>query len=159
MRAGINSAGQAAGDYQAPFGQIPRQPLRHLIPVRGRTTRADDRNHVAIQKFNVSANIQEGRRIVNLAQPLRVFRFVPREQTAACGLGLSQLLRGSAQGLARMDGLRDGGRQALGFQRGQRGVENRVGAAEFAQQFSGHARAQAGRQRKRQPSQVLVGGH
>jgi hypothetical protein len=31
-----------------------------LIPVRRRTTRLYNRNQMAIQKFNVSANIQQG---------------------------------------------------------------------------------------------------
>ena len=44
MRAGINAASQAADDNQAAIGQIPGQPLRHLIPVGRGTTRADDGN-------------------------------------------------------------------------------------------------------------------
>jgi hypothetical protein len=34
---------------------------------------------VTIQKFNVSANIQKGRRIINLTEALRVLGLVPRE--------------------------------------------------------------------------------
>jgi hypothetical protein len=67
VRAGINAARQAADDYQATISQVPSQLLCHLIPVGGGTTRADGGNQVAIQKFNVSPDIQEGRRIINLA--------------------------------------------------------------------------------------------
>src|SRR5487761_19844 len=58
-----------------------------------------------------------------------------------------------------MNGLGYGGGELLRFQRSERGVENGVWAAECAQQFSSHARAQPRRKRKRQPSQVWVGLH
>jgi hypothetical protein len=77
VRAGIDPTRQAADDHQAAIGQILGQLLRHLIPIGRRTTRTHDRNQMAIEKFNVSADIEERRRVVNLAQALRVLRFVP----------------------------------------------------------------------------------
>jgi hypothetical protein len=58
-----------------------------------------------------------------------------------------------------MDSLGDDCRQAVGFQLGERGVENRFGTAHRAKELSGHARAQTGRQAKGEPSQVWVRGH
>jgi hypothetical protein len=55
MCARIHAAREAAHDYQPAIGQI-------------------DRNLVAIQKFNISANIEQRRRIINFAQTLRVQR-------------------------------------------------------------------------------------
>src|SRR5271154_547421 len=96
MRAGIDSPGQTANDYQPSGGKIPAQPLSHLIPIRGRTTRPDDRNRMAIQKFNVSAYIQEGRRIEDLSKPRRILRFIPSKHLAAILFGLSNFLRRGA---------------------------------------------------------------
>jgi hypothetical protein len=85
---------ESADDYRAAIGQIPSETFRHLIPVRGRTSRANDGNLVAIQKFNISAHIQQRRRIVNLAQALRVLRLVPAEQadSGACANSLAAAL-------------------------------------------------------------------
>lgn len=58
MRAGINAAREAAEDCQAAIGQIPGPASRDLIPLRGRTSRANDGNLVAIQKFNISAHLE-----------------------------------------------------------------------------------------------------
>ena len=69
MRAGINAA---ADDCQAAIGQIPGHTFGRLIPLRGRTSRANDGNRVAIQKFNISAHVEQRRRTVNLAQALSV---------------------------------------------------------------------------------------
>lgn len=80
MCAGIHAPREAAHDYQPAIGQIPRQTFCHLIPVGARTSRTYDRNLVAIQKFNISANIEQRRRIINFAQTLRVLRLVPCEQ-------------------------------------------------------------------------------
>ena len=159
MRAGIDAPREPTDDDQTAIGQIPGQFLRHLIPVGRRTTRTHDRNQMTVQKFNVSAHIEERRRIVNFAQALRILGFVPGEQPNTGGLGLGQFFRGSAQRLPGMERLRYRGGQALRFQFGQRGVENRVRAAHLPQQLSGHACAQARRQRERQPSQVLFGVH
>jgi|HubBroStandDraft_3_1064219.scaffolds.fasta_scaffold11536_3 hypothetical protein len=74
MCARIHAAREAAHDYQPAIGQIPRQTFCDLIPVVGRTSRTYDRNLVAIQKFNISANIEQRRRIINFAQTLRVQR-------------------------------------------------------------------------------------
>ena len=98
MRTGINAAGEAARDYQAPIMQVPCQLLRHLIPVGGWTTRSYDRNHMAVKKFNVSKNIQDGRWVINFAQALRVFRPVPSEQADSSTMRLSQWLRRGANG-------------------------------------------------------------
>src|SRR5580704_3270954 len=124
MGAAIDAARQTADDDQASIGEVSCQPLCHLIPVGSRTTRADDGNYVAIQKFNVSADIQEGWRVVNLAKTLRVLRLVPGEQANSSGLSLGQFFRSGAHGLAAMDHLRDGWRQAVGLQLIERGVEN-----------------------------------
>ncbi len=40
--AGVDSSSHAAGDDDASIGEVAAQALGHLIPVRGRTTRADD---------------------------------------------------------------------------------------------------------------------
>jgi hypothetical protein len=42
---------------------------------------------MAIEKLNVSKHIQEGRRVVNLAEALRVLGLVPGKQLATSGLG------------------------------------------------------------------------
>jgi hypothetical protein len=97
--------------------------------------------------------------MVNLAQALGEFRLVPGEQAYSGGLGLGQLLGGSAHRLARMDHLGHGCGQAVGFQLGELGAKDGLGPAHRAKQLPGHARAQAGRQGKGEPSQVLVGGH
>jgi hypothetical protein len=108
VRAGINATRQAADDNQAAFGQFSSELLCPLIPAGGGTTRVDDGNQMAIQKFNVSAHIQEGWWVVNLAQALRVLRLVPSEQADSGGLGLGEFL-GGAHGLAGVYHLRDGG--------------------------------------------------
>ena len=113
----------------------------------------------AVQKFNVSEDIQQGWWVANLAQALGVLRLVPGEQANSGGLRLGEFLGRSAHRLAGVDHLGDGCRQAVRFQLGERGVENGFGAAHCAEEFSGHACTQAGRQGKGQPSQVLVGGH
>jgi hypothetical protein len=61
MGIAIDAARQTADDYQASIGEVPCQLLHHLIPAGGRTTRADDGNQAAVQKFNFSKSIQEGR--------------------------------------------------------------------------------------------------
>ena len=114
---------------------------------------------MAIQKFNVSADIQEGRWVINFAQALGIFRFVPCKQADSGSLRLGQFLGGGAHWLAGMDGLGHGCWEAVGLQLGERCVENGFGAAQCAEEFSGHARAEAGRQSESQPSQVLVGSH
>ena len=50
-------------------------------------------------------------------------------------------------------------RQPLGLEFRHRRIENRLRTSQVAEKFPGHARAEARRQRKRQPSQVLVGVH
>jgi hypothetical protein len=65
VRAGINAVRQAADD--STISQVASRLLYHLIPAGGGTTRADGGNQLAIQKFNVSQDIQEGWRIINLA--------------------------------------------------------------------------------------------
>ena len=72
---------------------------------------------------------------------------------------LDEFLGRGAHRLAGMDDVSDSCGQAVGFQLGKRSVENGFGAAHCAEQLSGHARAQAGRQGKCQPSQVLVASH
>jgi hypothetical protein len=90
MGAGIDAAGEAAGYDEAAVGQIPGHALSHLIPVGRRATRADDRDDMPPQKFNVSAHIQERWRIVDLLEALRVLGLVPCEQSAAGGLDQGQ---------------------------------------------------------------------
>src|SRR5277367_4448020 len=114
---------------------------------------------MAVQKLNVSASIQEGRWVINLAQALRILRLVPCEQADSGSLRLRQFLGGGAHRLAGMDGLGHGRWEAMRLQLGERCVEYSLGAAQCAEEFSGHARAEAGRQSKSQPSQVLVGSH
>ena len=58
-----------------------------------------------------------------------------------------------------MDGLRYCCRQMVAFELCERGVENLLRAAHLAQEFAGHARAEAWRERQRQPPQVMVGIH
>src|SRR5580658_4257605 len=101
MCASINSASQSADDDQPSSGQISTQPLSHLIPIGGRTTRPDHGNSVPIKKFCVSANIQDGWGIVNLAEKMRIGRFVPSHEPVTSLLSLRQLLRGGGHGLAR----------------------------------------------------------
>src|SRR5690348_4600400 len=55
--AGIYSTRQAADDDKAMVGQIAPKPLSHLIPVGRRTSRANDGDGVAIEKFRVSFDI------------------------------------------------------------------------------------------------------
>jgi hypothetical protein len=50
-------------------------------------------------------------------------------------------------------------RQTLRLESRKRRIKDRLGAPKMTKQFPGHARTQSGRQRKRQPSQVLVGIH
>jgi hypothetical protein len=49
--------------------------------------------------------------------------------------------------------------QVLGFERSERGVEDGIGAAEFAQQLSGGSCSETGSQREREPANVIVGMH
>jgi hypothetical protein len=115
----VDAAGEAAGYDEAAVGQIPGQALSHLIPVGGWTARADDRDDVAAQKLNVSAHIQERRRIVDLLEALGVLGLVPREQSATCRLYLSQLLGGIADGATRVEGLGDRSGEALALESGE----------------------------------------
>ena len=102
------------------------------------------RQNVAVQKFNVTANIQEGRRVIDLAETRGVLGFVPREEAAARRLGLGQFLCGVAQRATSVNRLGDRCRQALAFERRQGGVEDGVGTAKRAEKLSGHTRTQAG---------------
>jgi hypothetical protein len=58
-----------------------------------------------------------------------------------------------------VNGLRHSGGQVVAFEFGERGIENLLRAAHFAQELSGHACAEAWRERQRQPLQVMVGIH
>jgi hypothetical protein len=88
---------------------------------------------VAVQKFCVSADIQEGWRIVNLAEEMRIGGFIPSDEAVASLLGLGQFLRGGGHGLSRMDGLGDRCWKALTLKGGERGVEYGFGAAELTE--------------------------
>jgi len=90
---------------------------------------------MAIQKFNISLHIREGWGIVNLAQALRVLRFVPGEQADSGGLGLGEFRGGGAHRLAGVDRLCDGGGQAVGFQFCEGGVENGLGLPSARRSF------------------------
>ena len=112
-----------------------------------------------VQKLRVSFYIEQRWRVVNFAEQLGVLRLVPTHEATFGRFGLRQFLGGRAQGLPRMNRLRYGGRELVSFERGERSVEDGVRAAECAQQFPSHARAEPRRERERQPSQVLVGLH
>ena len=58
-----------------------------------------------------------------------------------------------------MNGLGYGGGEVVAFEFRKRGVENLLRAAHFAQEFAGHACAEAWRECQRQPPQVMVGIH
>src|SRR5271170_7473647 len=88
-------------------------------------------------RFRSSMFPRTYRRVTNLTQALRVLRFVPGEQADSGGLRLGR----GAHRLAGMDHLRDGCEQAVGFQLGERGVENGFGTAHRPEELSGHARA------------------
>ena len=60
---------------------------------------------------------------------VRILRLVPGQQADSSGLGLGQFF-GGVHGLAGMGSLRDGRRQTVGLQMGERGVENGFGAIE-----------------------------
>ena len=114
---------------------------------------------MAIQKFHVSADIQEGRGIVDLAEEARILGFLPGEQLAAGLLSLSHFLCRSAHRLAGMDGLSDGGGKMLRLQGRQGGIEHAFGAAEFAEKFACHTGAKTGSKGEGDPPQVLFGFH
>jgi photosystem II stability/assembly factor-like uncharacterized protein len=111
---------------------------------------------MAIEKFFLANEIQEGRRIVNLKQALRVVRLIPRDQGDASGLGCGKFLGSVAQRAFAVDGLRDGGGQVMRFKLSERSGENLLRPAERAQELSGHAGAQAGREGERQPAEISV---
>jgi hypothetical protein len=115
--------------------QVPRYSLSHWIPVGRRTSRAYHGNHATVQKFNVSGDIEQRRRIVNLPEPCGVLGFIPCEQSAARSLDLRQFLCRVAQRPPRMEGLGDRCRRALPFERRWRRAENRLGALGFGQQL------------------------
>ena len=133
--------------------------LSHLIPVGGWASRTDHGNDVAVQKFHVSADIEEWWRVVDFAEPRRILGFVPSEQAAADGLNLGKLAGGVAERAARMQALGDRRGQLLRFQGGKRGVEDGIRAAELTQQLPGSACAEARREGKRKPANVVVGVH
>jgi hypothetical protein len=84
----VDSARQPVDDNETPISQISRQPLCHLIPVRGGTTRPDDRECVAIEKIRVSLHIEKRRGVANLAQELRIVWLIPGDRAAFGRVGL-----------------------------------------------------------------------
>jgi hypothetical protein len=58
-----------------------------------------------------------------------------------------------------MNGLRYCCRKVVTFKLCERGIENLLRVAYFAQELPGHACAEAWRERQRQPPQVMVGIH
>ena len=77
-----------------------------------------------VEKFNVSADIQKGRRIVDFAKAGRICGFIPCEQVTASRLGCCQLLCSIAERAARVNRLRDRRGQMVAFELRERGVEN-----------------------------------
>ena len=86
-----------------------------------------------VEKFNVSADIQQGRRIVDFAKAGRILGFIPRQQFTASRLGCCQLLRSIAEGAARVNCLRDRRGQMVAFKFRERGVENLLRVAHLSQ--------------------------
>jgi hypothetical protein len=85
------------------------QPLNHLIPVRGRTTRPEDRKQVSAHKLNVSWHIQDGRWIVYLPQlppALGLVKIYAYTLLAACDLDPGQFLSRVTRRLAGVNRLR-----------------------------------------------------
>ena len=94
--------------------------------------------------------------VENLEQALGVVWFIPRDQRDAGGLGLRDFFRRSAERLAGVDGLRDGGGEMLRLERGERSGEHGFGRAERFQELSGHARAEARCEREGHPGEISI---
>ena len=150
---------EPAHDDQAVFGQVARQSLCDLIPVRRRASRSHDGNRVPAQNLHVSADIQQRRRVVNLCQKLRIFGLLPGHQANSGLAYLRQLfLRVAKRSLAE-NRLRRCRRHLAAFQFGERRAKNFFRPAELAQQLAHQARAQPGRQPQRQPREGVVQVH
>jgi hypothetical protein len=143
VRRAVDSARQPADDEQASLGQVPRHPVGYLIPVRRRTSRADDGDRVTPQSLRIAAPVQQRRRIVDLQQAMRVFGILPVKQAAARPADLRQFLLGIAKSRPRRNRLRRGGRQTASLQLGERRVEHAFRRAELPQQLACQSRAQS----------------
>jgi hypothetical protein len=85
------------------------------------------------EKFNLSADIQKGRRIVDFAKAGRICGFVPGKQLTASRLGRCQLLRSIAERAARVNRLRDRRGQMVAFELREGGVKNLLRIAQLTQ--------------------------
>jgi hypothetical protein len=99
MRARIDSPREATHDYHTSIRQIAPQLQGHLIPIRRRTTRANHRDLMTVEKCPVSNEIEKRWRVVDLEEALRVVRLIRREERHSGGLGLGQLFGGGTEGV------------------------------------------------------------
>ena len=134
MRQAVYAARHAADDRQAALGQVMPQPLRHLIAVGRRASRAHHRDRMPVEHAGVSAHVEQRRRIVNFQQPLRIFRLVPIQQAAAQLADLREFLFGILVRALGLDGPRGRGGQMAGLEFGEGGAKDilraiRIGAA------------------------------
>jgi hypothetical protein len=141
------------------LGQVPRQPFRYLITIRGRASRPHDRNYVTVQNLLIPPDIQQRRRIVNFQQALRIVALLPVYQAAAALAHLRQLFLRVAEGPLRKSGLRRCHGQLASLQFRKRCAENFLRRTEVPQQLSREPRTQPRRESQRQPRKGVVQVH
>ncbi len=94
-----------------------------------------------VEYARISANVEQRRRIVNLEETLRIFRFVPVQQEATKLADPGELFFRVLVCLPGLDRVCRRRREPACFEFGHRSAEDSLWRAELAQKFSGQARA------------------
>ncbi len=151
MSSRVDTARHAAEDRQAARGEITTQSLRHTNTIWRRVPRADYRQARTGECFNISAHIQDQRRIVNFAQALRPAFIVAANNLDTRGRSLRNLVSRQLQRFSQGNVLRRMRLQVLGFQLSQRGMKNILDAGKALHQFAPTGGTETRRKGKRQP--------
>ena len=83
MRRGIDAERHAAHDAQARVRQRVRESLGVAASLRRRIAAANDRESGRVQELRAAPRVQDGRRVVDLAQRLRIVRMIESDHMVA----------------------------------------------------------------------------
>jgi hypothetical protein len=83
LRKRVHAPGQTANDYQPALGEVATEALRHLRAIDRRTTGAYDAEAGRIQNTDVTSDVEQDRRIVDLQQRPGVFGLCTVQDPAA----------------------------------------------------------------------------
>src|SRR3979490_2886617 len=95
-----------------------------MISIGCRAPRAYHRDRMFVEYARISANVEQRRRIVNLEETLRIFRFVPVQQEATKLAYRGELFFRVLGPLPGLDRVRRRRRQPARFEFGHRSAED-----------------------------------